>query len=632
MRLLAATALTLYSLTGWAQGWPFYGGNSGGTHYSEAAQIDRNNVDQLEVAWIHRSGDSKLPDHLLQKTSGQSTPILLPPAAGASLVYCSALNKVMALDPGSGAQRWAYDPKINVQTERPLRCRGVTYYEEKRVTPGETCRHRIFTITYDRRLIALDALDGKRCKDFGNKGEVGQFGNDMSTDYISNSSPPVAAAGLIIAGSAVIDFHYAKAPRGTVQAFDSLTGKLTWSFDPLAGLENSGGANVWAPMSIDENLNLLYLPTSAASPDYYGVNRPGDNGYANSVVALDLQSGEVRWHFQHVRHDLWDYDSPAQPILFDWKKNGASIPALAQPTKQGFVFVLDRRTGESLWEITEQPVPPSQIPGEMAATTQPKPIAPPPLLDTFLTPDQAWGLTPWDRGQCAKKLKELDSLGLFTPLSEKLTLLLPGSLGGANWGGGAVLADSGILILNINTAPFTGQLIATASIPPPEAGGDHPTSGQRFQVPMKGTPYTVELGTLVSSLGIPCSAPPWGKLIAVDLVKGKILWETALGSVHEMGPFPLPFHIEWGTPNLGGGIATAGGLFFVGATMDRQLRAFDVSSGETLWRYTLPVDATATPMTYTYRGRQYLVINAGGHFMFNREQSDYLFAFALPEN
>jgi quinoprotein glucose dehydrogenase len=368
VRLLAATALALYSLTGWAQGWPFYGGNSGGTHYSAAAQIDRNNVDQLEVAWIHRSGDSKLPDHLLQKTSGQSTPILLPPAAGASLVYCSALNKVMALDPGSGAQRWAYDPKINVQTERPLRCRGVTYYEETRVTPGEPCRHRIFTITYDRRLIALDALDGKRCKDFGNKGEVGQFGNDMSTDYISNSSPPVAAAGLIIAGSAVIDFHYAKAPRGTVQAFDSLTGKLTWSFDPVAGLKNSGGANVWAPMSIDENLNLLYLPTSAASPDYYGVNRPGDNGYANSVVALDLQSGEVRWHFQHVRHDLWDYDSPAQPILFDWKKNGASIPALAQPTKQGFVFVLDRRTGESLWEITEQPVPPSQIPGEMAAT------------------------------------------------------------------------------------------------------------------------------------------------------------------------------------------------------------------------------------------------------------------------
>ena len=362
------------------------------------------------------------------------------------------------------------------------------------------------------------------------------------------------------------------------------------------------------------------------------MNRPGDNAYANSVVALDLTSGELRWYFQHVRHDLWDYDSPAQPILFDWNKNGETIPALAQPTKQGFIFVLDRRSGKSLWEITEQPVPPSQIPGEIAASTQPKPIAPPPLIDAFLMPGQAWGLTPWDRGQCAKQLEELDSLGLFTPLSEKLTLLLPGSLGGANWGGGAVLADSGVLILNINTAPFTGQLIPTEGIPITEAGGDHPTSGQRFQVAMKGTPYTVELGTLLSPLGIPCSAPPWGKLVAVDLVKGKILWEKALGSVHEMGPFPLPFHIEWGTPNLGGGIATAGGLFFIGATMDRQLRAFDVTSGETLWRYTLPVDAAATPMTYTYQGRQYLVINAGGHFMFNREQSDYLFAFALPEN
>ncbi|MEP4149399.1 MAG: pyrroloquinoline quinone-dependent dehydrogenase [Halioglobus sp.] len=632
MRCLVAIALALCCLQGWAQDWPFYGGNSGGTHYSEAAQIDRGNVDQLDVAWVHLSGDSQLPDDLLEKTSGQSTPILLPPEAGESLVYCSALNKVMALDPGNGKQRWAYDPQINLQAERPLRCRGVAYYEEERVNSGDPCRHRIFTVTYDRRLIALDALDGERCEDFGKQGEVGQFGRDMSRDHISNSSPPVAAAGLVIAGSAVIDFHYAKAPRGTVQAFDSLTGDLRWSFDPAAGLEDSGGANVWAPMSIDETLGLLYLPTSAASPDYYGVNRPGDNGYANSVVALDLQSGEVRWHFQHVRHDLWDYDSPAQPILFDWNKNGKSVPALAQPTKQGFVFVLDRSTGESLWEITEQPVPPSQIPGEIAAKTQPKPIAPPPLLDTFLMPDQAWGLTPWDRGECAKQLAELDSLGLFTPLSEKLTLLLPGSLGGANWGGGAILADSGILILNINTAPFTGQLIPTASIPVVDAGGDHPTSGQRFRVPMKGTPYTVELGTLVSPLGIPCSAPPWGKLVAVDLVKGKILWETALGSVHEMGPFPLPFHIEWGTPNLGGGIATAGGLFFIGATMDRQLRAFDVSSGETLWRYTLPVDAAATPMTYTYQGRQYLVINAGGHFMFNREQSDYLFAFALPEN
>jgi quinoprotein glucose dehydrogenase len=448
---------------------------------------------------------------------------------------------------------------------------------------------------------------------------------------VSNSSAPLVANGVVVVGSTVIDFARATTPRGTVRAFDAVSGAPLWAFDPLLGHPGSGSANVWAPMSVDENNDLVFLPTSAASPDYYGAHRPGDGLYANSIVALDLASGEVRWHFQHVRHDLWDYDTPAQPILFDWQKDGESIPALAQLTKQGFVFVLNRLTGESLWEITEQPVPPSQIPGEHTAATQPKPIAPPQLLDPFLMPADAWGLTPWDRGNCKKQLAALHNLGLFTPTSEELTLMYPGSLGGPNWGGGAMLGESGILLVNVNNVAFTGRLIPT----PPDAGeagpkSDHPGYGQRMQVTMQGTPYTVDIGSLQSPLGIPCNPPPWGKLVAVDLLKGVILWETALGSIHELGPVDAPFHIEWGTPNLGGGIATAGGLFFIGATMDRQIRAFDVDTGETLWRYTLPVDATATPMTYTYRGRQYVVINAGGHHMFQRGQGDYLYAFALP--
>jgi quinoprotein glucose dehydrogenase len=418
-----------------------------------------------------------------------------------------------------------------------------------------------------------------------------------------------------------------------VKAFDTLTGRLLWQFDPLQGMPESGSANVWAPMSIDEENGLIFLPTSAASPDYYGARRHGDGLYANSIVALDLATGEVRWHFQHVRHDLWDYDTPAQPILFQWRKNGQSIPALAQLTKQGFVFVFNRLTGESLWEITEQPVPPSDIPGERAATHQPKPIAPPQLLDPFLMPEDAWGLTPFDRGHCEDQLAALNNLGLFTPTSEELTLMYPGSLGGPNWGGGALLGDSGVLLVNVNNVAFTGRLIPT-----PEGKGaadkksDHPAHGHRMQVTMEGTPYTIEIGSLQSFLGIPCNEPPWGKLVAIDLQGGTILWETALGSVHEMGPVTAPFHIEWGTPNLGGGIATAGGLFFIGATMDRQIRAFDVSNGETLWQYTLPVDATATPMTYVYKGRQYVVINAGGHHMFGRGYGDYLYAFALPES
>jgi quinoprotein glucose dehydrogenase len=614
-------------------GWLHYGGDQGGRHYSEAAQIDRNNVDELAVAWVFRSGDMDRYGEQMEKTSTQSTPILLPDAAGQSLVYCTPFNQVIALDPADGSRRWSFDPNIDRGGDRPFRCRGVSYAEEPRAGAGDTCRHRLYMSTHDRSLWAIDATTGKPCDGFGDGGRVFLYGKEgLVPGEVSNSSAPVVADGIVVTGSTVIDFVRATTPRGTVMAFDAFSGRPLWQFDPLIGRPDSGSANVWAPISVDVENRLLYLPTSAASPDYYGVGRPGDGLYANSVVALDLHSGEVRWHFQHVRHDLWDYDTPAQPILFEWRKNGEVIPALAQLTKQGFVFVFNRLTGAPLWEITEQPVPPSQIPGEQSAPTQPKPIAPPQLLNPFLMPQDAWGLTPWDRGDCARQLAELQNLGLFTPNSEQLTLMFPGSLGGPNWGGGALLGESGMLLVNVNNVAFTGQLIPTADNSSPGSDKqDHPAAGHRMRVTMKGTPYDIEIGSLQSPLGIPCSPPPWGKLVAVDLIKGTIAWETALGSVHEMGPITAPFHIEWGTPNLGGGIATAGGLFFIGATMDRQIRAFDVSNGETLWQYTLPVDATATPMTYLYKGKQYLVINAGGHHMFGREVGDYLYAFALPD-
>ncbi len=632
--LLLLPLCTPQAAPGAGKRWPYYGGDAGGTHYSSAAQINRDNVSGIELAWIHRSGDVERYGDDMRSTSTQSTPILLPPGAGESLVYCTPFNRVIALDPGSGEQRWAFDPDIDRRGDRPFRCRGVSYAK----VDGEDghCQHRIFTATHDRRLWAIDAVDGKPCRGFGDHGRVTLY--DETTSYVpgdvSNSSAPVVGNGVVVVGSTVIDFARARTPRGTVMAFDSNSGTPLWRFDPLLGQLASGSANVWAPMSVDIENNLVFLPTSAPSPDYYGVQRPGDNRYANSLVALNLQTGAMRWHFQHVRHDLWDYDTPAQPILFDWRRDGTNIPAVVQLTKQGLVFVFNRLTGEPLWEITEQPVPPSSIPGEKTAPTQPKPIAPPPLLDAFLTPEDAWGLTFWDRGDCRRQLSELGNLGLFTPNSEQLTLMYPGSLGGPNWGGGALLGDSGVLLVNLNNVAFTGQLMPLdASL---EAHGDgprsdHPAAGHRMRVVMEGTPYAVEIGSLQSPLGIPCNAPPWGKLVAVDLYQGTIRWEAALGSVHEMGPLPLPFHIEWGTPNLGGGIATAGGVFFIGATMDRQFRAFDVDNGATLWRYTLPVDATATPMTYEYHGRQYVVINAGGHHMFSRGYGDYLYAFALPE-
>lgn len=631
-RLILA-ALILESAGAADDGWLYYGGDQGGRHYSDASQINTENVARLQVAWIFRSGDVETFGEEMENTSGQSTPILLPEVAGGSLVYCTPFNRIIALSPESGTRRWQFDPLIDHRGDRPFRCRGVSYAEELRVASDSHCRHRIYTATHDRRLWAVDAIDGTPCTDFGEYGFVQLFGEEgYVPGDVSTTSAPVVANGIVVVGSSVIDFTRLKTPRGTVNAYDSQSGELLWQFDPLPGAPDSGGANVWAPMSVDAANGLIYLPTGAPSPDYYGVHRPGNNLYANSVVAVELATGKVRWYFQHVRHDLWDYDSPAQPVLFTWRKDGQSVPALAQLTKQGFVFVFNRLTGEPLWEITQQPVPPSLIAGEQTAVTQPKPIAPPQLLDPNLTPDQAWGITPWDKKDCARQISELVNLGNFTPLSEQLTLMFPGSLGGANWGGGALLGDTGVLLVNINNVPFSGRLIPTLkNVSPADEKQDHPGAGQRMQVTMQGSGYTVEIGALQSSLGIPCNAPPWGKVVAVDLLRGRIDWEAPLGSVHELGPINSPFQINLGTPNLGGGIATAGGLFFIGATMDRLIRAYDTASGEVLWDFELPVDATATPMTYVYKGRQYVIINAGGHHMFNRGYGDYLFAFALAD-
>lgn len=627
--LIVAT-LFLASASAAADDWLYYGGDQGGRHYSDASQINTDNISRLDVAWVFRSGDVETFGDEMENTSGQSTPILLPESAGGSLVYCTPFNRVIALNPETGTQRWQFDPKIDRRGDRPFRCRGVSYAEELRVAAGSRCRHRIYTATHDRHLWAVDAVDGSPCDDFGENGSVRLFGAEgYVPGDVSTTSAPVVANGIVVVGSSVIDFARLKTPRGTVNAYDGISGALLWQFDPLPGIPGSGGANVWAPMSVDAANGLIYLPTGAPSPDYYGVHRPGNNLYANSVVAVELATGKVRWHFQHVRHDLWDYDSPAQPILFDWTKDGESVPALAQLTKQGFVFVFNRLTGEPLWEITEQPVPPSLIEDEQTAVTQPKPIAPPQLLDPNLTPDRAWGLTAWDRKDCARQISELINLGNFTPLSEQLTLMFPGSLGGANWGGGALLGDTGVLLVNINNVPFSGRLIPIQDSVLSEEKQVHPVAGQRMRIAMQGTGYTVDIGVLQSSLGIPCNEPPWGKVVAVDLFRGRIDWEAPLGSVHELGPMNAPFQINLGTPNLGGGIATAGGLFFIGATMDRLIRAYDFASGEVVWDFELPVDATATPMTYVYKGRQYVIINAGGHHMFNRGYGDYLFAFAL---
>ena len=410
-----------------------------GQHHSTGTQITPANVDTLAPAWTHRNGDMAATQGQPSSVSAQSTPILLPPQAGEHLVYCTPFNRVIALDPRTGRERWTYDPQVRRTSERPYRCRGVAYAEVPQVAVGAACRHRIYTATNDRRLVALDARDGKPCDGFGARGVVTLVEHERyGLEQVSTSSPPVVANGVVVVGSSVIDFAYAEAPRGVIAAFDAVTGAPRWTFDPLQGINGTGAANAWAPLAVDAERDLVFVPTGAPSPDYYGVLREGSNGHANAVVALRLATGEVAWAFQLVHHDLWDYDTPAQPVLFEWTApDGRRVPALAQVSKQGFVFVLDRRDGTPLLPVQERAVPASTIAGERAWPTQPFPQQSLRLLPTRLTPNDAWGLTFWDRGKCRETLAGLRNEGIFTPLAEQPTLLFPGSLGGANWGGGA---------------------------------------------------------------------------------------------------------------------------------------------------------------------------------------------------
>jgi quinoprotein glucose dehydrogenase len=599
--------------------WEHWGGDRGGTRFSPLRQITPDNVSSLVRAWEFRTGDLARRDpKAMAWTKFEATPLFVEDR----LILCTPFNEVIALDPGAGTEQWRFDPKISV--ERPANrhnCRGVAYWMDNQAPVGAACRSRIFTGTNDMRVIALDAGTGAPCSGFGAGGEV-KIDAGMPLEWsgeMSITSAPVVARGIVIVGSSIADNVRVKAPRGTVWGLDARTGEVRWTWDPLVhdGID-AGHANVWAPMSVDEEMGVALLPTSSPSPDFWGGKRPGNNEHADSVVALRAATGELVWAFQTVHHDVWDYDLPAQPTLARIDTGAGHRDVVIQPTKQGFLFVLDRATGQPVWPVEERPVPQGGAEGEQLSPTQPFPTHVPTLAPQRISADDAFGLI--SHTACHDKLASARNEGLYTPPSTGGSLIFPMTGGGVNWGGAAFDPGNQILYANTTRAAHIVTLIPAA-----EARTFKPAQGDDFG-PQRGAPFAVTRVVARSSLGLLCNPPPWGVLSAVDLRAGKILWQSTVGTTEDQAPLGIAFH--WGTPLVNGVLVTGGGLVFTGA-MDAYLRAFDAKSGAELWQGRLPVPGIANPMTYMWNAEQHVVIAAGGHSEAGTSIGDSVVAFRL---
>ncbi len=649
-RLLPVLAVLVFGQPGGyanAQNWPTVGGDPGGSRFSTADQINRDNVADLELAWQFRTGAVRNNPTLKQFIDFQATPILLPEAAGRHLIVCDPFQRVIALDPATGEQRWEYDPEID---KRPLagrfKCRGLAPWQEAKPEADAACQFRLYIATADKRLIAIDARDGQPCSDFGEGGTVDidplllQMSPADGAEATQLIAPPTVIGDIVAVSSTSNKFKSASSVNGAVRGFDTRSGELRWVFDPLVrdastGLQPTpqdvGGANNWVEMTIDAERDLLFIPTAGPAPNYWGVHRPGDNNYANSLVVLRGATGEVVWHFQTLHHDVWDRDVGSPPILAEITRDGETIPAVIQLVKTGMVFVFNRETGEPLFPIEERPVPTdTDIEGEVLSPTQPFPVKPPVLVRNEISPDDAWGFTVFDRNYCRDKIASMRHGGHYEPMMTTGTIMFPQPGGGSNWGGGAFDPRRNLLVTPVSQIPYYVRLIPQDEIDPEEAA--NPAAGAPMQGPgyIGGTPYGVEQGPLLSPSFSPCTEPPWNMLMAVDMAEGEIKWKIPFGVLDKLMPVPIP--LNFGTPSAGGPIITAGGLIFIGATTDSRIRAYDIDTGDRLWETRAPTSAQATPMTYVVDGRQYVVFAAGGHSWYDAKGvDDYLLAYALPE-
>lgn len=607
--------------------WTHFAGDAEATQYSALAQITPANVHRLQRAWTYRTGEAERRGIDIAMSSFSNTPII---SAG-SLVVCTPWARVVALDPETGRERWAFDPEMQLKQPPGHRftCRGVASWRDPEAPAGSACAERLIVGTNDRRIIAIDAVTGTRCRQFGNNGEVRATpGSELRfPGEVQFNGPPTIVGNVVVLGSTVSDHVREHSPSGVVRAFDLRSGRLRWEFEPVPipqsdpgslsdnsrRMRRYGAANVWADMSVDESRGMLYLATSSPSPDHDGRKRHGDNRFSDSVVALDGASGRVLWHFQVVHHDLWDYDLPSAPLLTTLDVEGARRDVAIQLTKQGLVFVLDRVTGEPVFPVEERPVPMSDIPGERSAPSQPVPVTMPWLMGLGLEGDQfsaadAWGFTFWDQSRCRAGVEARQALGLYGPPSREGTIAYPWVSGGSNLGMRAYDPGRRLLVAN---------LIRTVGV---------------LEWPVARTPEALESGSpstlLLSPLGAPCLAPPWGELVALDVERQEVVWRVPLGTTEKLG---LPLKLPFGTPSRGGPLVTRSGLVFIGGTMDDAFRAFDTGTGRELWRVELPAGGQATPMTYTAGGKQYVVIAAGGHAWMRTRPGDYVIAYALPD-
>jgi quinoprotein glucose dehydrogenase len=599
-----------------AQGWTSYGGDLEGTRFSPAAQITRANVQNLALAWTFHTGAAQHGGPAFRRSAFEDTPVL----ADGRLLVCTPFDRVIALDPATGREQWVYDPDLPAKF-RPANgpiCRGVAVWHDPQAAAGASCAARVFLGTNDTRLIALDLNSGRPCAGFGNAGAIALAAGvpELYPGQMQVDTPPAVIGDTLIIGSAVDDMSQAAAPPGTVRAFDARTGAPRWHFDPRPAGTTAGG-NVWSPIVVDPERDLVFLSTASPIAAFWGGDRPGDDRWASSVVALRGSTGALVWGFQTTHHDIWDYDVAAPPTLATVQRDGQAVPAVVAATKAGFVFVLNRETGQPLFPVEERKVPPSDVPGEQAWPTQPVPTAPPPLDPQTLRPEDAWGMLWFDRRACRHRIAAARSDGLYTPPSLRGSLIFPFTGGGANWGGGALDPARHLFVINTNRLAHLVRLIPHADAAAARAANPKVEIGRGL-----GTPYAALREVLVSPLGVPCNKPPWGVLTAVDLDAGTLRWEVPLGA-RTLG-------LIRGLPNLGGPIVTAGGLVFIAAAMDDRLRAFDVETGRELWQASLPAGGQATPMTYVAGGRQFVVIAAGGNARLGTRLGDAVLAFALP--